>query len=514
MLRRLALPLALCLGHSLTAHAQTRPETIRGRVTSDSGAAIVGATVSATMAPDRTFQQATTDSSGRFAIHFAAGTGDYLIHVSALGYKAVRKRLTRVPGDTSLVIDLKLSPDVAKLAAVKVTASKPRPDRDDSGSGTGSSEKQREGVFASVAPGDEGNLAAIANAIPGASMRGGGLSVLGLDGSQSNATLNGMAFGGAGLPRDARTQVRVTTSTYDPSRGGFSGGQTAVELSPGGSISSRTAHLTGDATLLQAPSTVGDQLGQRFASLNGSIGGSGELVEDVWYYNSALQLSRRMSDAPSLLSAGTEALTAAGIAPDSVLRLTQLLGAARVPTGLASIPSDAISQTASFAARLDHTPYKPGGRDPSLTTWNVNVFGNVADDQAQGFNPSSIATHGGRRTSLFAGTQLDYSKFFGDVLNDTRMGLSVSNDHGTPYLSLPGGTVLLSSTLPDGGAAISGLTFGGNGGADYSRRSWTWETINETQWYTKGAPHRVKFTAQSRLDGYSHSAPEDLLGAF
>ncbi len=54
------------------------------------------------MAPDRTFQQATTDSSGRFAIHFAAGTGDYLIHVSALGYKAVRKRLTRAPGDTSL----------------------------------------------------------------------------------------------------------------------------------------------------------------------------------------------------------------------------------------------------------------------------------------------------------------------------------------------------------------------------------------------------------------------------
>ena len=43
----IALLLAVCLGHSITAHAQTRPETIRGRVTSDSGVAIVGATVSA-----------------------------------------------------------------------------------------------------------------------------------------------------------------------------------------------------------------------------------------------------------------------------------------------------------------------------------------------------------------------------------------------------------------------------------------------------------------------------------
>jgi len=40
------------------------------------------------------------------------------------------------------------------------------------------------------------------------------------------------------------------------------------------------------------------------------------------------------------------------------------------------------------------------------------------------------------------------------------------------------------------------------------------ETISETKWYAKGRPHRLKLTLDSRLDGYSSSAPEDLLGTF
>jgi hypothetical protein len=509
------LVLVLCLTSSVVSAAQTRAETIRGRVTSDSGVAIPGATVSATMAPDRTFQQATTDAAGRFSIHFVAGTGDYLVHVSAVGFKTFRKRLTRTPSDTALSIDVTLTPEVTQLAAVKVRAKKERPDRrEDPGRDVGAAEQQREGVFASVAPDQEGNLAAIANAIPGATARADGLSVLGLGGSQSNTTLNGMAFGGTGLPRDADIQVRVATSTYDPSRGGFSGGQTSVELSPGWTYLRRRGHLTLDAPPLQSAGALADQLGQRVAALNGSIGGSGEWVENKWYYNSALQVSRRTANAASLLSVGDEALAIAGIAPDSAARLTQLLGAARLPVTGANIPGSAIGQTASFAARFDHTPYKPGTFDPSTESWNVSLFGNLADDQAQAMSPTALPTQGGRRTALFAGAQLDYSRFFGDVLNDTRTALSADRTRGTPYLRLPGGTVLVSSTLPGGDGALTGLTFGGNGALDYERRSWTWETVNEAQWYTKGNPHRLKLTAESRLDSYSYSAPGNLLGSF
>lgn len=495
--------------------AQARPETIRGRVTTDSGAAIAGATVSATMAPDRSYQQATTDVDGRFSIRFVAGTGDYLVHVSAVGFKAVRKRLLRAATDTALDVDFRLTSSVAQLTTVKVTSKKPRPDRgSDAAADVGAAEQQRDGVFASVAPDQDGSFAAIAAAVPGASASNDGLSVLGLGGSQSSATLNGMAFGGSGLPRDARTQVRVTTSTYDPSRGGFSGGQIAVELSPGTTFLQRNAHLTFDAPPLQSQTLAGGAPGRRFTAINGSIGGSGELVENVWYYNSALQIGRRTSDAPSLLTADAQQLATVGVAPDSVARLARIIAAQGIPIAPAGMPSLAISQSVSFVTRLDHAPYKPGTRDPSPSTWNATTYGNIVDNQAQGFTPTSVATRGGRRASLTAGSQLNYSRFFGDVLNDTRAAFSVNSDHGTPYLRLPGGTVLVSSMLPGGEGALSGLTFGGSAGEDYARRSWTWEMINETQWYTRGNPHRAKVTLESRLDRYAHSATGDALGSF
>ena len=471
--------------------------------------------MSATMAPDRNFQQALTDSAGRFAIHFAAGTGDYLVHVSASGFRFFRKRVQRVLSDTAIGIDIKLASEATRLTAVRVQAQRERPDRrGDPAADVGAAEWLPEGVFASVAPDEEGSLAAIGNAVPGATARPDGLSVLGLEGSQSSVALNGLAFGGSGLPRDADVQVHVTTSTYDPSRGGFSGVQTSVELSPGRAFVRRRAHLTADAPPLQGRSAVGDQPGQRFTSLNGSIGGSGELVQNKWYYNSALQVSRRGADVTSLFTAGEAALRALGVAPDSVARLMQLLKAAQLPVTSADVPGTAISQAMSFVTRLDHAPYKPGTSEPAAETWNVNVYGNVADDQAQAFSPSAAPTRGGRHRSVFAGGQLNYSRFFGDVLNDSRSALSIHSDNGTPYLRLPTGSVLISSSLPGGDDALSRLTFGGNGALDYSQRRWTWEAINETQWYAKRIPHRLKLTAGTRLDGYFQTTPEDLLGTF
>jgi hypothetical protein len=513
-----AFPLIIALllsATSVTARAQVRAETIRGRVRTDSGVAVSGATVSATMAPDRTVQQTTTDAAGRYAIRFAAGMGDYLVHVAAVGYGSARKRITRAAGDTSLTADFALTPNVTQLAAVRVEAAKQRPDRDGGDNAVGSNAAQHEGAYAAVALGQEGNLAAIANAIPGVNARAGGVSVLGLDGSQSSTTLNGMAFGGASLPRDASSHVSVATSIYDPSQGGFSGALVSAELTSGTTFARRTAHLTTDSRLLQASSPLADRLGQRYSALDGSIGGSGEWVPDTWYYNNSLEVSRRVSNAASLLSVGDEALTAAGIAPDSAGRLVQVLGRAGVPLTAASIPGGAYQQTLSFASRIDHTPYQSGTYgDPSKETWNVTLFGNLTDAQGQALGPTTAATRGAGRTGMFLGGQASYSRYFGDVLNDTRTALSGHRDRGSPYLRLPGGTVLVSSALTDGDAAIAGINFGGDGSADFTQRSWTWETINETQWYTRGNPHRLKLTAESRLDGYSNSAQDNLLGTF
>jgi hypothetical protein len=144
----------------------------------------------------------------------------------------------------------------------------------------------------------------------------------------------------------------------------------------------------------------------------------------------------------------------------------------------------------------------------------VWLLGLVDAVGVQGQSPLTVPTRGGSRRSIFAGTQLEYSRYFGDVLSGLRTALSTNRDRGTPYLRAPGGNVLVSSVLPSGDEALTGIAFGGNGALDHDRSSWTWETINETRWYAKGRPHRIKLTLDSRLDGYSHSAPEDLLGTF
>jgi len=74
--------------------AQTA-DTLRGRVSSDSGVAIVGAEVIATRAPDRAFKSTTSDSAGNYLIIFEQGTGDYLLHVAAIGRETARVRVKR-----------------------------------------------------------------------------------------------------------------------------------------------------------------------------------------------------------------------------------------------------------------------------------------------------------------------------------------------------------------------------------------------------------------------------------
>ncbi|CAN5422876.1 hypothetical protein BH09GEM1_BH09GEM1_29980 [soil metagenome] len=167
-----------------------------------------------------------------------------------------------------------------------------------------------------------------------------------------------------------------------------------------------------------------------------------------------------------------------------------------------------------FSTRVDRSPYLPGSFVTAPTTWNVALVGNVINDLAVSFSPLSEPTRGGSRRSIALTGQGDYSHFFGSVLNDARVAYSVNDTRSTPFLRAPGGDVVVSSALADGSSALTNVEFGGNGLLDYRRRSWTLEAINETQWYAKGRPHRIKLTSAARLDGYSQSAQDNFLGTF
>jgi Carboxypeptidase regulatory-like domain len=359
--------LSLAGVHSSLAAQST--QVVSGRVLSDSTAPLAGAVVSVTMAPERILRQDTTHADGRWRITFTSPTGDYLVHIAAPGRTAFRKRVTAPATDSLVIVDATLALVVQELAPVKVEAQRPKPEREGDvyTPDPASSEYLPYGIYGAVTPDLAGNLAAMANTIPGLSAVPGGVSAFGLDPSQSSTTLNGLSFPGASLPRNASTSTRFTTSTYDPARGGFAGVETAVTLSQGTINTHRTANLTFDAPMLQL--SDGRHLGQRVTAGQASIGGSGAWVEDRWYYNASADFSRRISDAPSLLGADASLFPLAGIAPDSVTRLLSTLSTLRIPASVIGAPTQNVNDKLSFAVRVDHAPYLPQSFSPNPHTW-------------------------------------------------------------------------------------------------------------------------------------------------
>ena len=237
-------------------------------------------------------------------------------------------------------------------------------------------------------------------------------------------------------------------------------------------------------------------------------------MKDTWFYNAAAQTSRRTAAAASLLDAGDDLFSTVGVAPDSITRLMGLLARDGVPeTG--GLPRAAmVSTTASLATRLDYKPFLKGSTEPSPRTWSLTAVADVRDDRALSLAPTATPSRTGTRSQYAATLQGAMSRYLGNTLNESRVALNASRDRGQPSVAYPGGTVLVSSALLDGTSGLTGLAFGGSPFFDYDRRDWTIEAVNETQWYRRGLPHRIKLTAEARLDGFHHERVADRLGTF
>jgi hypothetical protein len=501
---------------------QIHRDAIRGRITSDSGRAVRDADIAVTMAPDRVTQFAKSDSAGRYEVVFERGTGDYLVHVAALGREAFRKRVTRTGSDSVFTVDAMLKPSVQQLAAVTVQAPRTRIARE-TGTGFPNSVGGREeiggaGVNAAVSPDQRGSLESMAAAIPGiTTVPGGGVSMLGLPPSQNGVTLNGLAFDGGSVPRGARTQAMISSSTYDVSRGGFSGAQTQVSLAPGDINMSRRAYFTFDSPALQATDAVAARAGQEVTTLDLNLGTSGATNMDRWMYNTGLELKRQLSDVTSVVSADADVLSHAGVARDSVTHLLTALDALGIPANARGIPSTRSSDVVNFMGRLDRPLFDYNTYTPLNTTWGLTTFVNRSATGALNFTPTATPTHGGETNDIGAGAQAIYSAYFGekkDQLNDTKTGVSVRRTHTSPYLTLPDGRVLVSSSLAERGGVAS-LAFAGNAGLNTERRTATWETTNETYFYWRGLPTvRGKLYANSRFDLSSSDNAFNRLGTY
>ncbi|HEY4219492.1 MAG TPA: carboxypeptidase-like regulatory domain-containing protein [Gemmatimonadaceae bacterium] len=501
-------------------HAQTHPEIIRGRVTTDSGRVIVGAEVIATMAPNREVFRTMSDTGGRYQLNIAAGTGDYLVYIATTGRRALRKRVTRVGTETTFTVDARLALDVAVIAAVRTTAQRTRPPRgDDAPSTIGGMDATYGGVSGDLPPDLMGDLSAMASTIPGVTITpDGGISVLGIDPSQNKTTLDGLAFDATSLPRDLQTITRVAASIYDPTVGGFGGALTSVTIRPGQTVEFGHAHLTVDAPQMQAADATARQLGQRYTNLSGSYEHSAELVQDSWVYRAAIQAGRRSSPAPSLLGSDADALARLGVSRDSADHFLELLGGLGVPVTAQGFGSDRVTTSVSGAVRLDRAQSNPASLQTDTRARLTFVgTGNYQRSDQPSASALALPGHGNQSEYGTATAQAILSQYFGKdaaYLSETKTAVSVNTQQSNPYLALPGGYVRVTSALDDGSEGISGLQFGGANTAS-DTKSWRWEANNELSFNPiRAVSHRIKLYSQAEIDGYSQTTQANGLGTF
>lgn len=513
-LRHLALTITCALLPSTSFAQAPVTDIIRGRVTDDSSRAVVEATVFVTRGPDRALQQAKTDSSGRYRVVFENGTGDYLVAVSAPGLKAARRRVQRVGDERELVADFVLSFDMATLAAVKVTATKPErayESIDPFNPETGASEKWSDGVEGRVPPSLAGNLSALIGTIPGITLGAGGASLLGSSSESNLTTLNGMSLGVGSLPRAARTETRITGATFDPTRGGFSGTNMDVRLEAGDrNYQQRNAFFTIDAPSLQFTDQIGRLTGARLGSFRGSAGADGELVRQTLTYNVALDVARSSSDPATLASSNATLFQLAGLSSDSVARLLDVSRALNLPFIRSGIPSAHNSTGVTWLGRLDDI------RD-SLKIRTLTTYLGSTTDGAQGFTTTATPSTASERRVKNAGVQLHLGDYWGEakhILNQTRLSWNSSRTENSAYLALPEAQVLMRSGSAGQTGDISSASLGGGGGDDTRDTRWTVEGSNETIWNARGWHHKFKAFAWARSDGLSATGGGDLLGRY
>ncbi len=503
------------LAFARSAHAQA--DVIRGRVSNAAdSAAIANATVTVTTISGGVNRTAKTDRNGRYTVVFPNGDGDYLVKFVALGYSPKQYELKRAADEDILVADARLSTAANVLDEVKITAPRDKANRGDVQPDIGGTEKTINNI--ALTADQLGDLAAMAASIPGINYVAGangdpsGFSVLGLTPDQNSSTLNGMNSNASSLPRDAQTISTVTTSPYDVTRGGFSGAQQATRLRSGSNFINQGSSLLMVLPPLEFTTAAARSLGQVQTQLN--LGGqtSGPISIDKAFYNFSYSLGQTSNPLASLLDADSIGFVTAGISPDSVTRLINILKAQRIPLTSGGIGTARLTDNGGLSGSIDFAP--PGSKTGDA--YNITLVGNWSK-----FSPfsspgtSELPAHGGDRTNWSGTVQLHHSTYFGfGILSESGFSLSASRSYVSPFVALPSATVLVSSLFPDGSDVSKNVSFGGNTAQNTSNYQTSVDITNMLSWFSENNKHRIKLASELRRDDYNLNQTTNTLGTF
>lgn len=503
--------LALAAAASTAAAQGGSADIIRGRVTGPKDKPLAGVTVTAQSMTDETTRSSKTGSDGRFTIIFAGGDGDYMMTFSALGMIPRSFEVQKVNDDDAVIVaNATLEAAPTQLATVRVNANRQRPIAGDNRPDIGGVEQNFN--TAGIPVDAMGDLSAMAAYLPGVSAIANsdgttGFSVLGLGADQNSVLLNGLTFGGT-LPRDVQVSARLSTTTFDPSRGGFSGGQITARTFSGSNYINRNLHVTFDNPGLQWAAPTTRALGQQYTNVIASGSLSGPIIWNKMFYNTSFQFGQRTSDLQTLLNTDPSALERVGISRDSVNQLLAYMSAAGIPTTVGAVPSNRLTDQGALFTQFS---FSPTGTD----TWGLLFNGSWNQAGAASLSTSAVPAHGGQSTRQSGTLQLTHAGYFGwGFLDESAVSLSASTNTSSGYLTLPDAHVLVTSDFPDGTSGVSTLQFGGNSSYPSQLTNYQWEASNATSWFTDDNSHRIKLTEDLQLSRFIQDQNANSRGTF
>lgn len=481
-------------------------EVLRGRVLLPDGKPLTGATVTIVGLQSHITRSTKTDGDGVYTLLFAVGEGEYLVTVRAIGFAPSKERAIRSGDSNILVTDFAMTPVVSRLDAVTVTAQ--RDTRPVMSGGTqpsigGDEEDVSRGALFSLDPSDYTTLL---RGMPGVTLiPGQGYSVLGASPDQNSTLLNGSTFNGARLPRDAIGSVSMAKTTYDPSRGGFAGGQMSITTRSGTNTHQGTVRTTFNDSRLAWNDPSYPIPASRSQSWSGTV--NGPIRENEAFYNFSFDMNRNSSGLQSLLNLNPVALEQSGLIRDTVQTVNAILQQIGVPLTASGIPSQQQGINNSLSLNLNATP----GPTSTLT---LNLIEGWSRQDGSGISALSYPAFGNGGRSENQNVQLGTSKYLGSYLNEFRGAINTSHSTMAPYVTLPGGSVLVPSRYADGRTGFTTLNFGGSPSGRSSSRNSNAEINDALSKLTVDSRHQVKLAGSVSMSRSVTSAVTDQFGTY
>jgi hypothetical protein len=513
VLRHTALALVLLIAVAGRADAQVGSTTdiIMGRVTAPDSSPVVGARVEVTSAETGITRRKTTDEKGEYSIIFPDGGGSYTLRASFIGYAPYQTAVQRQADEDRLIVNVGLTRNAQVLQAVTVRARNTdnQPDRPT----PGSTERNLSPAQLDRLPIDKGDLASVATLSPGVigtaatDSTPASFSVAGQPTSQNQITLDGLSFGSGSVPQEAVRSTRVITSTYDVSRGQFTGGQVSSTTRGGtNNLQGSVAYALRDPSL-EFVDESSSSFGQKYQQNSLSFGLGGPIVQDEMFIFGAASVSRRTNPLSSLLAADPQTLVRLGASQDSVVRFLSALNAIGVPPTLPGVPNQRLADQASAIVRYD---WSIG--DVNTLTLRGDWRGTLQDGTR--ISAFSVPSTGGDLRTLGGGIMATLTSHVGRFINEARAYQSSDRQNTDPYLMVPDGRVTVASQLADGRQSLTNLQFGGNPSLPQEQHNRLLEITDELSWVSASGAHRYKLGTLLNADRSTIGTIPNRFGTF